>query len=139
MTFFKKAIEDMAADSLHCVAIAYRSYEKEKVPTNEELLSHWSLPEDDLILLAIVGLKDPCRLGVKQAVELCQKVGVKVKMVIGDNVKTTKAIAIECGILNSYADATEPNIMKFWLRYLIFLYFKGFNYHSNADVFVVMQ
>ena len=57
MTFFKKAIEDMAADSLRCVAIAYRSYEKEKVPTNEELLSHWSLPEDDLILLAIVGLK----------------------------------------------------------------------------------
>jgi len=57
MSFFKKAIEDMAADSLRCVAIAYRSYEKKKVPTNEELLAHWSLPEDDLILLAIVGLK----------------------------------------------------------------------------------
>ncbi|KAH1209341.1 Calcium-transporting ATPase 8, plasma membrane-type [Glycine max] len=112
MTFFKKAIEDMAADSLRCVAIAYRSYEKEKVPTNEELLSHWSLPEDDLILLAIVGLKDPCRPGVKQAVELCQKAGVKVKMVTGDNVKTAKAIALECGILNSYADATEPNIIE---------------------------
>ncbi|KAG4990662.1 hypothetical protein JHK87_024119 [Glycine soja] len=112
MTFFKKAIEDMAADSLRCVAIAYRSYEKEKVPTNEELLSQWSLPEDDLILLAIVGLKDPCRPGVKHAVELCQKAGVKVKMVTGDNVKTAKAIAVECGILNSYADATEPNIIE---------------------------
>jgi len=43
-------------------------------------------------------------------------------MVIGDNVKTAKAIVVECGILNSYADATEPNIMKFWLRYLIFLF-----------------
>lgn len=57
MTFFRKAIEDMAADSLRCVAIAYRSYEKENVPTSEELLAHWSLPEDNLVLLAIVGLK----------------------------------------------------------------------------------
>jgi Ca2+-transporting ATPase len=57
MTFFKKAIEDMAAESLRCVAIAYRSYEKEKVPDNEEQLAHWSLPDDDLVLLAIVGIK----------------------------------------------------------------------------------
>ncbi|TKY72778.1 Calcium-transporting ATPase 8 [Spatholobus suberectus] len=112
MTFFKNAIEDMASDSLRCVAIAYRSYEKEKVPTNEELLAHWSLPEDDLILLAIVGLKDPCREGVKDAVQLCQKAGVKVKMVTGDNVKTAKAIAVECGILSSFADATEPNLIE---------------------------
>lgn len=33
-------------------------------------------------------------------------------MVTGDNVKTAKAIAVECGILNSYADATEPNIIE---------------------------
>ncbi|XP_061348918.1 calcium-transporting ATPase 8, plasma membrane-type-like [Gastrolobium bilobum] len=112
MTFFKKAIEEMAADSLRCVAIAYRSYEKEKVPTNEELLAHWSLPENDLVLLAIVGLKDPCRPGVKDAVQLCQKAGVKVKMVTGDNVKTAKAIAVECGILGSFAEATEPNIIE---------------------------
>jgi hypothetical protein len=57
MTFFKKAIEDMAAESLRCVAIAYRSYEKEKVPDSEEQLAHWSLPDDDLVLLAIVGIK----------------------------------------------------------------------------------
>lgn len=57
MAFFKKAIEDMATDSLRCVAIAYRSYEKKNVPANEELLAHWSLPEDDLVLLAIVGIK----------------------------------------------------------------------------------
>ena len=55
--FFKKAIEDMAASSLRCVAIAYRSYEMEKVPTDEEQLAQWVLPEDDLVLLAIVGIK----------------------------------------------------------------------------------
>lgn len=53
---FKKAIEDMASCSLRCVAIAYRTYERERVPDEEEL-SRWALPEDDLVLLAIVGIK----------------------------------------------------------------------------------
>ena len=57
MAFFENAIETMAAGSLRCVAIAYRSYESEKVPTNEEELARWALPEDDLVLLAIVGIK----------------------------------------------------------------------------------
>lgn len=57
MTFFKEAIENMAASSLRCVAIAYRSYEMEKVPSNEEELDQWALPENDLVLLAIVGIK----------------------------------------------------------------------------------
>ncbi|XP_068463913.1 calcium-transporting ATPase 10, plasma membrane-type-like isoform X1 [Phaseolus vulgaris] len=111
MSQFKKAIEDMAADSLRCVAIAYRSYEMENVPTSEEL-AHWSLPDNDLFLLAIIGLKDPCRPGVKDAVQLCQKAGVQVKMVTGDNVKTAKAIAVECGILGSISEATEPIIIE---------------------------
>ena len=110
--FFKKAIEDMAAGSLRCVAIAYRPYEMENVPTDEEQLDQWVLPEDDLVLLAIVGIKDPCRPGVREAVQLCQKAGVKVRMVTGDNLQTAKAIALECGILVSDADATEPNLIE---------------------------
>jgi magnesium-transporting ATPase (P-type) len=54
---FKAAIDDMAASSLRCVAIAYRSYELDKVPTDEEHLAQWVLPEDGLVLLAIVGIK----------------------------------------------------------------------------------
>lgn len=56
MDTFKRFIEDMAAESLRCVAFAYRLYELEKVP-NEEERDSWSLPEDDLVLLAIVGIK----------------------------------------------------------------------------------
>ena len=33
-------------------------------------------------------------------------------MVTGDNVKTAKAIAVECGILSSFADATEQNVIE---------------------------
>ncbi|XP_071723051.1 calcium-transporting ATPase 10, plasma membrane-type-like [Rutidosis leptorrhynchoides] len=110
--YFKKAIEDMAAGSLRCVAIAFRPLNAETVPTDEEELSKWKLPEGDLVLLAIVGLKDPCRPGVREAVQLCVKAGVKVRMVTGDNLQTAKAIALECGILGSDVDATEPNLIE---------------------------
>ncbi|XAR63716.1 Calcium-transporting ATPase [Bertholletia excelsa] len=108
----KKAIEDMAARSLRCVAIAYRSLGMENVPMDEEEQAHWEIPENDLVLLAIVGLKDPCRPRVKDAVELCKIAGVKVRMVTGDNLQTARAIALECGILESDADATEPNLIE---------------------------
>ncbi|XP_035539232.1 calcium-transporting ATPase 9, plasma membrane-type-like isoform X1 [Juglans regia] len=110
--FFNAAIDNMAASSLRCVAIAYRSYELDKVPTDEECLAKWVLPEDGLVLLAIVGIKDPCRSGVKDAVKVCTDAGIKVRMVTGDNLQTAKAIALECGILASSEEATEPNIIE---------------------------
>ncbi|CAI0410438.1 unnamed protein product [Linum tenue] len=110
--YFRSAIDDMAAHSLRCVAIAYRSYELEKVPTDDEALAKWVLPEDSLVLLAIVGIKDPCRPGVKDAVRICTSAGVKVRMVTGDNIQTARAIALECGILGSTAEASEPNVIE---------------------------
>ncbi|KAF8083504.1 hypothetical protein N665_0769s0005 [Sinapis alba] len=109
--YFRNGIEDMAGRTLRCVALAFRHYDAEKVPTGEEL-SKWVLPEDDLILLAIVGIKDPCRPGVKDSVQLCQNAGVKVRMVTGDNVQTARAIALECGILTSDAEASEPTLIE---------------------------
>ncbi|KAK8581365.1 hypothetical protein V6N12_071593 [Hibiscus sabdariffa] len=110
--FFKVAIDEMAANSLRCVALAYRVCEKEKVPTDEEGFNRWILPEDNLVLLAIVGIKDPCRPGVKDAVKICMDAGVKVRMVTGDNIQTARAIALECGILSSAEDATGPTIIE---------------------------
>ncbi|KAJ7952044.1 Calcium-transporting ATPase [Quillaja saponaria] len=110
--FFGKAINEMAASSLRCVAIAYRSYDLDEVPSDEEQLSQWALPDENLVLLAIVGIKDPCRPGVKDAVRVCTVAGVKVRMVTGDNLQTAKAIALECGILASNEDATKPNIIE---------------------------
>ncbi|KAJ0075521.1 hypothetical protein Patl1_34906 [Pistacia atlantica] len=76
--FFKEAVDEMAARSLRCVAIAYRLYEIDKVPSDEESLDQWVLPEDDLVLLAIVGIQDPCRPSVKNAVKVCKEAGIKV-------------------------------------------------------------
>ncbi|GKA47847.1 calcium-transporting ATPase 8, plasma membrane-type-like protein, partial [Tanacetum coccineum] len=110
--YFKNAIETMAAGSLRCVAIAYRPMKEGSFPANEEELEYWQMPEDELVLLAIVGLKDPCRPNVKEAVLLCKKAGVKVRMVTGDNLQTARAIALECGILESNEAAKEPNLIE---------------------------
>lgn len=56
MKQFRKYIEDMAAKSLRCVAFAFRPYEYKDIPSEEERET-WILPEDDLILTGIVGLK----------------------------------------------------------------------------------
>ncbi|KAH0904042.1 hypothetical protein HID58_043545 [Brassica napus] len=110
--FFRLAIDAMAKNSLRCVAIACRTQELNKVPKEQEELDKWSLPEDELTLLAIVGIKDPCRPGVREAVRICTSAGVKVRMVTGDNLQTAKAIALECGILASDTEAVEPTIIE---------------------------
>lgn len=111
MNYFKKSIEDMAEASLRCVAFAYRLFDLGEVPDVENR-DNWNLPENELILLGIVGMKDPCRPGVKDAVELCANAGVKVRMVTGDNIQTAKAIALECGILDPNVSATEPTLIE---------------------------
>ncbi|GAV57539.1 E1-E2_ATPase domain-containing protein/Cation_ATPase_C domain-containing protein/Cation_ATPase_N domain-containing protein/Hydrolase domain-containing protein [Cephalotus follicularis] len=91
---FNQIIEGMAASSLRCIAFAHK-----QVPEEEK-----KLKENSLTLLGIVGIKDPCRPGVKKAVEECQYAGVNIKMITGDNVFTAKAIATECGILRPGQD-----------------------------------
>ncbi|KAL6005370.1 hypothetical protein ACLOJK_005936 [Asimina triloba] len=49
------------------------------------------LPEDGLTLLGMVGMKDPCP-GVRTAMDPCRRVVVAVKMIIGDNLHTARAL-----------------------------------------------
>jgi Ca2+-transporting ATPase len=52
----------------------------------------------DMTLLGVVGIEDPLRPGVPEAVAKCQRAGVAVKMCTGDNVLTARSIALQCGI-----------------------------------------
>ncbi|KAK9697974.1 hypothetical protein RND81_08G074200 [Saponaria officinalis] len=111
LAFFKEAIVQMSSQSLRCVAIAYRSYVLDEELSDKEKLAQWVVPEDELTLLAIVGIKDPCRPRVRDSIALCEAAGLKVRMITGDSLKTAKAIALECGILASDADAVAPNLI----------------------------
>jgi magnesium-transporting ATPase (P-type) len=52
-----------------------------------------------LELLALIGIEDPPREGVTEALEACRVAGVRVAMVTGDNARTASAIATEVGLL----------------------------------------
>ncbi|KAK6911396.1 Cation-transporting P-type ATPase, C-terminal [Dillenia turbinata] len=94
---FQTIIQSMAAKTLRCIALAHRSVE-----VDGEI--NQKLEEIGLTLLGFLGLKDPCRPGVREAVKSCRNAGVNIKMVTGDNPFTAKAIAIECGILRTDED-----------------------------------
>ncbi|XP_034685723.1 putative calcium-transporting ATPase 13, plasma membrane-type [Vitis riparia] len=93
---FEQIIQGMAASSLRCIAFAHKQIPEEEHEIRE---ATQKLKEDGLTLIGLVGIKDPCRPGVRKAVEDCQYAGVNVKMITGDNVFTARAIATECGIL----------------------------------------
>ncbi|KAH7161406.1 hypothetical protein EDB81DRAFT_784682 [Dactylonectria macrodidyma] len=71
----------------------------------------------NMTFISVVGIQDPLRDGVPEAVRLCQKAGVVVRMVTGDNKITAEAIAKECGILQSNSLVMEGpefrNLSKF--------------------------
>ncbi|KAG6370019.1 HAD-like domain-containing protein [Boletus reticuloceps] len=62
--------------------------------------------------IGIVGIEDPPREGVRQAVADCQKAGVTVKMCTGDNVLTAHSIASQCGIFTTGDIVMEGPIFR---------------------------
>lgn len=64
-------------------------------------------PYSDLVLLGVVGLEDPARKGVKEAIDRCHNAGVSVVMVTGDHAATARNIGTELGMVKSAADACQ--------------------------------
>lgn len=90
--------EKMAAEGLRVLGVAMRSID--------------SLPEDitpeniekGLTILGLVGMMDPPREEVKEAVKLCKGAGIKPVMITGDHPLTAKVIAKRIGIINAHED-----------------------------------
>ncbi|CAO2654722.1 Nn.00g114550.m01.CDS01 [Neocucurbitaria sp. VM-36] len=100
----EQVITTYASRSLRTIGLIYRDFESWP-PTdsrkNEDDPSQ-AFFEDifkKMTFLAVVGIQDPLRESVREAVKDCQHAGVYVRMVTGDNVMTAKAIAEDCGIL----------------------------------------
>ncbi|XP_053154081.1 plasma membrane calcium-transporting ATPase 3 isoform X3 [Hemicordylus capensis] len=96
----KKVIEPMACDGLRTICIAYRDFPAGKEP-------EWDNENDiviDLTCIAVVGIEDPVRPEVPDAILKCQRAGITVRMVTGDNINTARAIAAKCGIIQPGED-----------------------------------
>ena len=104
-------IEGMANEALRTLLLAHRDF-----PSAAALPAGWEEnPPDnsELVCDCVVGIIDPLRGDVKEAVKTAQEAGVIVRMVTGDNIATACAIARQCGILGPDGLAVEgPNFRK---------------------------
>nr|XP_061809638.1 plasma membrane calcium-transporting ATPase 1 isoform X2 [Nerophis lumbriciformis] len=92
----KKVIEPMASEGLRTICLAYRDF---SVTDGEP---DWDNENDiltGLTCICVVGIEDPVRPEVPDAIRKCQRAGITVRMVTGDNINTARAIASKCGIL----------------------------------------
>ena len=89
-----EANERMAHKALRVLGVAYRDITSEGVDTlSEEEI------EKDLVFIGLLGMIDPPRAEVKEAVKRCDDAGIKTVMITGDHKITAEAVAKELGIL----------------------------------------
>ena len=104
----KKRKEDIACqirtlqeEAMRTMAFAYRVF-----PKTVNIHGGISLDED-LVFTGFVGIQDPLRPGVKEAVLTAKGAGITTKMLTGDNIYTAMAIGRELGIVSQEARAVE--------------------------------
>ncbi|XP_031439164.1 plasma membrane calcium-transporting ATPase 1a isoform X3 [Clupea harengus] len=91
-----KVIEPMASEGLRTICMAYRDFPAADGEPD------WDNETDiltSLTCICVVGIEDPVRPEVPDAITRCQRAGITVRMVTGDNINTARAIATKCGIL----------------------------------------
>ncbi|KAF2154889.1 calcium-translocating P-type ATPase [Myriangium duriaei CBS 260.36] len=110
-------IETYASRSLRTIGFIFRDFESwpprgvrtlEDDRTQarfEDVLKH-------MTFFGLVGIQDPLRAGVPEAVRDCIRAGVFPRMVTGDNILTAKAIASECGIFTAGGVAMEGPVFR---------------------------
>ena len=97
---------DMAKDALRVLAMAYK--EVDHIPTEQEMKTI----ENDLIFIGMVGMIDPPREEVKDAVAKCKEAGIKTVMITGDHKITATAIAKSLGILENEDEAITGEALE---------------------------
>lgn len=89
----------MTGRALRVLAVAYKNLPGFNPKTDTDSL------EKDLTFVGLIGMIDPPRNEVKEAVRICKQAGIKPVMITGDHILTAKAIARELGILTDQTEA----------------------------------
>lgn len=104
-----------ANQTLRTIALCYRDFPSWPPPGMQGTAID-DVPYDviaqNLTLIGIVGIEDPLRDGVREAVADCHKAGVAVKMCTGDNVLTARSIATQCGIYTAGGIIMEGPVFR---------------------------
>jgi len=89
----------MAGKALRVLSLAIRVYDEEPKDFSDEVL------EQNLIFIGLIGMIDPIRPEVKDAVAECWRAGIRPIMITGDQLDTAVAIGKDLGIIESSDDA----------------------------------
>ena len=103
----KEQETNMSAASLKVLAFAYK-----KIKTNIQEQKDYFKEEQDLVLVGLIGFKDPIRKNIKESIVKCQEAGIRVVMLTGDNLQTAMAIAKEAGICSSEKECVNASSLK---------------------------
>ncbi|KND04245.1 calcium-translocating P-type ATPase, PMCA-type [Spizellomyces punctatus DAOM BR117] len=106
----QRTIKRWASQGLRTLALAYRDTDQSL--TTFEGQGKKDDPEHDLIFVGLVGIKDPLRKEVPGAVATCQRAGLTIRMVTGDNILTACKIARECNIMFGDGIALEGPVFR---------------------------
>lgn len=116
METLQNIVTSYATRSLRTIAIIHRDFKqwppRGAVDKSDSKLADFDQVFKDMTFLGVVGIQDPLRPGVTEAVHQCQVAGVFVRMVTGDNLITAKAIATECGIYTPGGIAMEGPVFR---------------------------
>jgi Ca2+-transporting ATPase len=94
----KQANTGMGSKALRVLAMAYKDSETAVDNPNP------ADTENDLIFLGLVGMIDPPRQEVRDAIKVCKDAGIRPVMITGDHRDTAAAIAIDLGIIKDYSE-----------------------------------
>lgn len=90
-TDIEEAFKSFAKEGLRVIALAYKNQNK--------LLLKRSDSEKDLVFIGFVGIVDPPRPEVFQAIKIAEQAGIRTIMITGDNELTAEAIATKIGLI----------------------------------------
>lgn len=88
-----KIEKEESEKSLRILALAYKA-------------ENTSDPEHNMIFIGLIGMMDPPRISVPNAINTCKNSGIKIVMITGDSINTARAIAKSVGIIDTDEGAT---------------------------------
>ena len=95
----KRRNKEFADKALRVLGAAYRKYDEKPTNCEPENL------ENNLVFIGFVGMIDPCRPEVYDAIVECKKAGIRPIMITGDHIDTAVAIGKNLGIIQDVAQA----------------------------------
>lgn len=107
----RTVIDSMASKGLRTICLAYKDFVPKDALPSQVLIKNDVVDWDDettvvsnMTCIALLGIQDPVRPEVPASIRKCQKAGITVRMVTGDNLQTARSIATQCGIIRPSAD-----------------------------------